>query len=50
MRPTDELLIQAFSSLGQSADKIAAFPAVRRDLLDRLTIQDDDGEAVRRLL
>jgi hypothetical protein len=50
MEIDDTTLIQAYTSLGKSADKIAAFPGVRRAFLDRLVIGEDDGEAVWRLL
>jgi hypothetical protein len=50
MEMNETSLIQAYTSLGQSVDKIAAFPGVRRDFLDRLAIGEDDGEAVWRLL
>jgi hypothetical protein len=50
MRLGDESLIHAYTSFGESADKIAAFPTVRREFLDRLAMQDDDGEVVWRLL
>ena len=50
MRVGDDRLIHAYTSLRNSADKIAAFPEVRREFLDQLAIEDDDGEAVWRLL
>jgi hypothetical protein len=49
MELNDDSLIQAYASMGISADKIAAFPNVRRDFLDRLTVQNDDGQVVWRL-
>jgi len=50
MKAEDLLLIQAYTFVGHSVDKIAAFPELRRDFLDHLSIQQDDGEAVWRLL
>jgi hypothetical protein len=50
MEINDSLLIQAYTDMGNSVDKIAAFPKLRRDFLDRLAIQDHDGETIWRLL
>ena len=50
MKLNDETLVQAYISLGKSADKIAAFPRHRRDFLDRLAIEDDDGKVIWHLL
>lgn len=52
MKIDDNLLVQVYTGLGQgrSVDKIASFPTLRRDFLDRLAIADDDGEAIWRLL
>ncbi len=49
MKLGDASLIQAYTSLGKSADEIAAFPSVCRNFLDRPTVENDDGEVVRHL-
>jgi hypothetical protein len=47
---SDDSVLHAYRTLGTSADKIAAFPELRRVFLDRLAVEDDDGQAVWHLL
>ncbi len=40
----DPNLIQVYTDLRESADKITTYSEVRRGFLDRLAIEDDNGE------
>jgi hypothetical protein len=44
-----EASIHVYTILGESADRIAAFPDLRRNCLDQLAVAEDDGEAVWKL-
>jgi hypothetical protein len=50
MEFSDDSLIRVYTEIGASADKIAAFPEIRRRFLEQLSIEADNGDAVWRLL